>query len=591
MRRLMHLKFILEDEEKECAPWEEHRLPLPLQTIFRNRNYWSYNHSPRKQKQQSKRIMLYRPNELLQELRRQPLVGCANCCPYTHDSTTSTLRLRWLRTFVIDGRHIPSVDPSEFEKAFQSLVKHAVRTKQHVEARAVQRVEVYMVQHLHPTTKFPEHPPLLGKLLIPYMRSLPLLTVLDLRGCGERGQFHRNSNPTESAVVVAVAETHGGTLKRLYCARKCDVTQSTLDSFTQLEELDVTMCSNIRNVDFCSATLRVLYANWCYNLTDDGLRNATRLEVLHVEACESIASVAPFAHCLLELWCGGSCGIGSRALQRCRKLQVLDGWRNDAISLLEPFAGSLRELQIDGILNDAALATCTSLVKFSASGSHNVTTVASFDASLIELDASESGIDDAGLRTATNLVVLDADNTRIRSVQPFARSLLELSASCGISDASLRCATNIVCLDAAFSNTIRTVSPFSSSLRHVLAYGATTSLSYKGLRSATKLVTLECDRNRKITMIAPFADSVHRVTVENGANVAAQLPKFGFSRVVGDTFFWEDDSFVWSRDIALPCVQCVELLQKRVVEAEHSDRLRIENRTTISRKRKRLESY
>ena len=39
-----------------------------------------------------------------------------------------------------------------------------------------------------------------------------------------------------------------------------DVSQSSLDRFTMLEELDVTICQTFTNVDFCAATLRALNA-------------------------------------------------------------------------------------------------------------------------------------------------------------------------------------------------------------------------------------------------------------------------------------------------------------------------------------------
>ena len=140
------------------------------------------------------------------------------------------------------------------------------------------------------------------------------------------------------------------------------VSQSALDRFTTLDELDVTWCQTITNVDFCAATLRVLHANCCGNLSNNGLKNATKLEVLHVAGCKNVTNVSPFAHSLLELsvsgslqdgvafsWSSEECsGIDSDALSQCFRLQVLDASANDKIVTLQPFAARLRELNAEG---------------------------------------------------------------------------------------------------------------------------------------------------------------------------------------------------------------------------------------------------
>ena len=381
--------------------------------------------------------------------------------------------LRWLRTLSIDYSDVPFDQHNAFVNESLAVQQRSVLPC------AVQRVVVNGLQRSSPR-------------LQQYVVSLPVLTALDLRDC------HYEFVPDQ--FLCAVATVHHSSLQRLNLPDYSCVSQSTLDRFTMLEELDVSHCGTIANVDFCAATLRVLYANGCRRLSDDGLKNATKLEVLHVGDCRSLTSVSPFAHCLLELD-AGDCGISSAALSRCYRLQVLDVSENDKIDTLQPFAGRLRELHARGLfgkLGDAALAEATQLVKLNANNNPNVTTVAPFGSTLIALCASsgDCGITDAHLVTATNLVCLNAyRNRHIRSVTPFASTLLELNASSSmIGDAALAQATNLVWLNCSDNEQITTVAPFGPSLRHLFAYGSS-SLNDLGLTTATNLVTLDCSLN------------------------------------------------------------------------------------------------
>ena len=273
--------------------------------------------------------------------------------PQFDSQQQSILMLRWLRTLSIDCR-VPK------DKVNATVEKRLLMQQRSVLPCAVQRVVVDVLRDRVSTTKLQQ-----------YVESLPLLTVLDLHVC--------NSESVTDSFLCAVASVHHSRMQRLYLPRGSSVSQSALNRFTELEELDVSWCQSITNVDFCAATLRVLYANDCDNLTSAGLQNATKLEVLHVDSCDAVTSVSPCAHCLLELNAACGCGIDSAALSQCYRLQVLNASYNKKIGTLEPFAGRLRELHAAGYacaLDDAALAEATQLLKLNASYNDRLTMVA-----------------------------------------------------------------------------------------------------------------------------------------------------------------------------------------------------------------------
>ena len=439
--------------------------------------------------------MQYRPDFALNKLGTEQQQSAV----LTLRSDGPLLRLRWLRTLSIDC----SVAPVDQRDAF---VHETLAVQQRsVLPCAVQRVVVKRM-HGHET-------------LQQYLQSLPLLISLNLRGCSD--EF------VPGSFLCPVADAHPW-LQRLYLPQRSLLPQSTLERFKELEELDVTNCQTITNVDFCAATLRVLYADRCPKLTSAGLQHATKLEVLHVVLCQAVSNVSPFAHRLLELRASYHCGIDSAALSQCYRLQVLDARCNDKIDTLRPFAVRLRELHAGGCsklgvgeyneLHDAALAEATHLVKLNVYSNPFVTTVAPFGSTLIELNAlGGCGIDTIGLATATNLVCLIAsDNSRIQSVAPFASALLELGTegtSSGIGDAALALATRIVWLDCTFNKRITMVAPFGSSLRHIVAMNDS-SVNDAGLTTATNLVTLNCSSNPKITSLAFCATSLQELIAQ-----------------------------------------------------------------------------
>jgi hypothetical protein len=151
-----------------------------------------------------------------------------------------------------------------------------------------------------------------------------------------------------------------------------------------------------------------------------------------------------------------------------------------------------------------------------------VTTVAPFATTLVEVDASggwgcSCGIDDAGLKSAHNIVKLYAvDNRKVTTVAPFAATLvtLDVSGGCGIGDKGLASAHGIMNLDASENRRITTVAPFAATLVGLAARGPDNrrdsgsfdcGLSDAGLAWAHGIVVLDAYNNPAITTVAPFA--------------------------------------------------------------------------------------
>jgi hypothetical protein len=141
----------------------------------------------------------------------------------------------------------------------------------------------------------------------------------------------------------------------------------------------------------------------------------------------------------MELDASGSrCGIGDPGLASARSIVKLNASDNPKITTVAPFAETLVELKARGPngndrlvadsedcgLRDAGLARAHGIVKLDVRNNPYITTVASFAAALVELDARGGcGIGDAGLTMARNIVELDASGNKkisgalIRSIQ------------------------------------------------------------------------------------------------------------------------------------------------------------------------------
>jgi hypothetical protein len=447
--------------------------------------------------------MKYRPEYQLDRLRcitsSESVSDAAAGRGSEHQRTATRrpcLHFRWLRTIVVDLSRMPKKQP-------QRAVERLALQQRAVIGCAAERVVGKRLSEDH-----------LSHMLSFLRQCVPLLTSLDLRTCADRSVCDK--------FLLVVAEHHSLTMRRMCLPAHCDFSQSTLDHFTQLEELDVNWCTNVTTVDFCSATLRVLYANYCYDLTDHGLRNATRLEVLHVSNCPNVTDVTPFAECLVELDASRCCGINTAALSECRRLQVLHAYNNSKITSLRPFAHRLRELDAGGFsssLNDATLADATRLVHLNANYNVAIKTVEPFGASLRELHARYTEMDVSGLRTAANLVSLDAaQNSRIRSLGPCAFRLLELRTM-AIGDAALQLTTHLMLLEVSGNIGLSTVEPCGISLRHLVAQNDCGALTDQGLATATNLVTLDCRGNSKLTSILPFQHTLQQMWTHSHSQI------------------------------------------------------------------------
>ena len=282
--------------------------------------------------------MKFRPDCALWKLRAAQEQPAGSLCEERHAHRSKViLRLRWLRTLLIDYANVPFDQRGVFEAQCSVL------------PYAVQRVVVKGLLGVG-------HPIGLRHIL-----SISLLTSLDLGDCC--------SQSIPNSFLAAVADAHP-CLQRLYLPTYDPVLQSTLDRFKQLEELDVSFCEAITNVDFCAATLRVLYASHCSNLTSTGLQYATNLEVLHVAGCDKVTSVSSFAHSLLEVNISssniGTCGINSAALSQCRLCLMPHGTIDRhyiPCNIQLPCGTGILQQR----LGDAALAEATHLVKLDVS--------------------------------------------------------------------------------------------------------------------------------------------------------------------------------------------------------------------------------
>ena len=133
---------------------------------------------------------------------------------------------------------------------------------------------------------------------------------------------------------------------------------------------------------------------------------------------------------------------------------------------------------------------------------------------LREVNAAECGITDVTLSRATNLVILNASgNSSIRTVAPFAQSLLELevTGNSGLTDGALTSVTNLVSLNASRNNGIQSLLSFAASLRHLNASESAQSLTNTALQVVTQLVTLDRTLNVLIDTVVPFSNTLCRV--------------------------------------------------------------------------------
>lgn len=132
------------------------------------------------------------------------------------------------------------------------------------------------------------------------------------------------------------------------------------------------------------------------------------------------------------------------------------------------------------VINDAALAEAEvdGLVRLDVGMNPTVTTVSPFGRALRVLYANQSGLDDAGLAAATNLVCLDVSYLHaVRTLAMCASSLLRLEAVgryCGIGDAALSAVTLpcLMHLNVVGNVQVSTVAPFGLSLRHLQCEGS-----------------------------------------------------------------------------------------------------------------------
>jgi len=234
-----------------------------------------------------------------------------------------------------------------------------------------------------------------------------------------------------------------------------DVAHHEIDKHThcRLGDLQLQLCTNIKKL-FASSnrlittcepfanTLKVLYADGIENnITDDGLNMCHKLTKVNLSNNRHVTTCAPFAKSLKILIIRGHDGkIYDNGLVLCHRIKQLNISENRNITTCEPFAGTLEVLNVttmfrqycgsrvcSSMLYDSGLKSCTNIKHLAINGNLNITSCAPFAKSLETLIAPWSAITDEGLSQCTNIKRLVIDNTSVKSLAPFANSLIELS--------------------------------------------------------------------------------------------------------------------------------------------------------------------
>lgn len=301
--------------------------------------------------------------------------------------------------------------------------------------------------------------------LLPVLtHSIMKLNALDIRGCLS----------VSDDFLLGVGSAHPY-LQRLYLPPKSDVAQETLNLFTKLEELDASHCHSLRNVDFCSSTLRVLYAS--PKLKSEGVHQARKLEVLALSLKDG-ADISFCASDLLELYvldCGNEwCKV--KGLNDLTRIQVLRGLSDHFVKTLQAHQlTKLRETDVD-------------LVKLSSSSVvRKLVSATVFPTAPGILFSEKVPVGDAlrhlyffgnsfDLRSCfqqtRNLVFLQISVFRGNDGAPLVPgSVLELVAGSPVDDRTIADAAKkarIMYLDVAYNKQVTTVAPLSASLRHLV---------------------------------------------------------------------------------------------------------------------------
>jgi len=217
-------------------------------------------------------------------------------------------------------------------------------------------------------------------------------------------------------------------------------------------------------------------------------------------------------------------GMTNNILKSCLFIENLDASYNSNITTCAPFANTLRVLDASNSgICDAGLKLCRSINTLNASNNLRITTCAPFAESLRILYASTTrvagcpcGIDDDGLKMCKNITKLYMDhNIGITTCKPFAESLRVLSIrSVKMRDSGISMCHNIEELYACNNQYITTCAPFAKTLHTLFASGKC-GINDNGLQLCTSITTLDVRSNYKITTCNAFAKSLRNLTSSN----------------------------------------------------------------------------
>jgi len=168
-------------------------------------------------------------------------------------------------------------------------------------------------------------------------------------------------------------------IKKLHVVR---ITDSDLESFTNLRELNLDCNKYVTSCNQIADTLWILDANRSI-ISDIGIYMCRKIKKLDASFNINITTCAPFAHSLIILDAVYS-GITDAGLKCCTRIKVLDASYCSKITTCEPFAKTLKSLKINCTMSaqsgmtDQGLKRCTQIRFLHFYENPNINTISGF---------------------------------------------------------------------------------------------------------------------------------------------------------------------------------------------------------------------
>ena len=445
--------------------------------------------------------MLYRPEYHLQELRQQGRTGSISLTlrwlrTIVFDATEeedqkeiAQLTSPTLQepVWVAHQQIVVKLIPSTSQVAALYLNSMPMLTALDLRGCVVQKLTSLLV-----STAATKHASTLRRLLLPPRTPIPQEL---LNAFGQLEELDITSSPTFAHMLFCSA-----TLQILYADNCQKLTDKGLERACNLKVLHVSDCHLVTTVAPFAHSLRVLSINNDCGIGSDALSEARCLMVLHAARNTKVhhlfSSATNRVHPLRELDAAGDhSAITDDVLRETTALVKFSCIKNTHVTTVAPFGLSLLELDVGhSAVGDSGLVTATGLVHFSASNNPAVCNLSPFASTLLELatGGDETGLTDIALHEAIHLISLTLYPTigaKITTVAPFAASLRHLEAAWNYSltDASLAPATKLVTLNCSEARRITSLQPFANSLLELTAYGNKCGVKGEEVSTARRL--------------------------------------------------------------------------------------------------------